>query len=181
MLDTVNRPREPDYMALTAEIVAAYVSRNSLPAGELPNLLRAVHDSLQSIVSGPAEGPAQEPLKPAVPIKKSVHQDYIVCLEDGKRYKSLKRHLSTAYGLTPDQYREKWDLPKDYPMVAPAYASARSTLARQMGLGRKTVGSDAPTLTEGGAEQDAAAVPAPEPAPERPRPARRRGKAAVEG
>ena len=181
MHDTVNRRREPDYLALTTDIVAAYVSHNSLSAGEVPDLLRTAHDRLQSIISGPAEGSAQEPLKPAVPIKKSIHQDYIVCLEDGKRYKSLKRHLSTAYGLTPDQYREKWDLPKDYPMVAPAYASTRSTLARQMGLGRKRVEGDAPTLSEGGAEQEATAVPAPEPEAERPRPARRRGKAAAEG
>lgn len=181
MLDTVNRSKEPDYMALTAEIVAAYVSRNSLPAGELPDLLRAVHDRLQSIVFAPTDEPTQEPPKPAVPVKKSVHQDYIVCLESGKRFKSLKRHLATAYGLTPDQYRTKWDLPKDYPMVAPAYASTRSTLARQMGLGRKTGGGDVEARSGSVAEPNSPAVPASEPEAERPHPARRRGKAAAEG
>ena len=140
MLDTVNPPHaSSNHLDRTAEIVAAYVSCNSLPAGELPNLLRTVHEALVSVASGGNAAPQPQPeaLKPAVPIKKSVHDDFIVCLENGKRFKSLKRHLSTAYGLSPDQYRAKWGLPKDYPMVAPAYAQSRSSLARQMGLGRK--------------------------------------------
>ncbi len=139
MLDTVTRPpTAPDSLAMAAEIVAAYVSHNSVPVVELTGLLQSVHAALVSITSGPAAAPEPEVLKPAVPVKKSVHEEFIVCLENGKRFKSLKRHLATAYGLSPDEYRTKWGLPKDYPMVAPAYANRRSNLARQMGLGRKS-------------------------------------------
>lgn len=121
---------------LTADVVSAYVSNNSVPAGELPALIGEVHAALKGTASDAAPG-KPEALKPAVPIKKSVTPDYIISLEDGKKFKSLKRHLSTHYGLTPDEYRAKWGLPADYPMVAPNYAAARSALAKTMGLGRK--------------------------------------------
>src|SRR5918993_1514009 len=126
----------PDHLELTAEIVSAYVANNSLPQSELPALLRAVHDALNHTVAGQVEAPAEAP-KPAVTVKKSVTPDYIVCLEDGKKFKSLKRHLRTQYSMTPEQYREKWGLPADYPMVAPNYAKARSELAKEMGLGQQ--------------------------------------------
>ena len=124
------------HIALTAEIVSAYVSNNSVPAGDLPSLINQVHAALSRVSNGLAEAPS-DPLKPAVPVKKSVHPDFIVCLEDGKKFKSLKRHLRTQYDMTPEQYREKWALPVDYPMVAPNYAAARSQLAKQMGLGQQ--------------------------------------------
>jgi Predicted transcriptional regulator len=121
---------------LTAEIVAAYVGNNSVASSDLPALITSVHGALGGITSAaPAE--VVEKQKPAVPVRRSVHNDYIICLEDGQKFKSLKRHLMTHYNLTPEQYREKWDLPADYPMVAPAYAEARSRLAKEMGLGQK--------------------------------------------
>jgi predicted transcriptional regulator len=121
---------------LTAEIVAAYVSTNNVAADNLTALIGDVHKALHRTAAGAVE-PAAEPLNPAVPVKKSVTADYIICLDDGKRFKSLKRHLRTHYDLTPEEYRQKWGLPADYPMVAPSYAKARSTLAKKMGLGRK--------------------------------------------
>jgi predicted transcriptional regulator len=122
-------------ISLTADIVAAYVAKNAVAAAELPALIGQVHGSMSSLAAG---GPAvKEAPKPAVPIKKSITPDYIVCLDDGKKFKSLKRHLGSAYGMTPDEYRQKWGLPADYPMVAPNYAAARSELAKQTGLGRK--------------------------------------------
>ncbi|WP_265515905.1 MucR family transcriptional regulator [Nitratireductor luteus] len=121
---------------LTADVVAAYVSNNPVPASELPNLIADVHSALGR-VNRNSEQPPVEKQKPAVNPKRSVHDDYIVCLEDGKKFKSLKRHLMTHYGLTPEQYREKWGLDPSYPMVAPSYAVARSQLAKKMGLGRK--------------------------------------------
>ncbi len=121
---------------LTADVVSAYVSNNPVPVAELPSLISNVHSALQQQTAAPAQE-ASESQKPAVPIKKSVTPDYIVCLEDGKQFKSLKRHLSTHHGLSPDEYRAKWGLPADYPMVAPNYAAARSALAKSMGLGRK--------------------------------------------
>lgn len=125
-------------MELTAEVVAAYVSNNSVPAGDLPALISDIHAALGRMNAPVAEvAPVAEKQKPAVNPKRSVHDDYIICLEDGKKFKSLKRHLMTHYGLTPDQYREKWDLDAAYPMVAPNYAQARSALARKIGLGRK--------------------------------------------
>lgn len=150
MLDTVAQPTSPlDRIGLAVEIVAAYVARNSLPAAELPDLLRRVHEAVMSTAARPVPVPEADPPRPAVPIKKSVTEDFIVCLENGKRFKSLKRHLATAHGLTPDAYRTKWGLPKDYPMVAPAYADARSNLARKMGLGRKPTGPGAgPPMVE---------------------------------
>ncbi|MEJ6784940.1 MucR family transcriptional regulator [Aminobacter sp. Piv2-1] len=121
---------------LTADVVSAYVSNNPVPVAELPSLISNVHSALQQQTAAPAQE-ASEPQKPAVPIKKSVTPDYIICLEDGKQFKSLKRHLSTHHGLSPDEYRAKWGLPADYPLVAPNYAAARSALAKSMGLGRK--------------------------------------------
>ncbi|RWA73996.1 MucR family transcriptional regulator [Mesorhizobium sp.] len=120
---------------LTADIVSAYVSNNSVPVASLPDLIESVNSSLSKI-GGPIapETPAQAP---AVNPKRSVFPDYIICLEDGKKFKSLKRHLGVHYGLTPDEYREKWGLKPDYPMVAPNYAAQRSTLAKAAGLGRK--------------------------------------------
>ncbi|TIU44394.1 MAG: MucR family transcriptional regulator [Mesorhizobium sp.] len=120
---------------LTADVVSAYVSNNPVPVGDLPGLIDQVHAALKGTIGGPVVKP--EELKPAVPIKKSVTPDYIISLEDGKKFKSLKRHLATQYGLTPEEYRAKWGLPADYPMVAPSYAATRSALAKTMGLGRK--------------------------------------------
>ncbi|MBB2160319.1 MucR family transcriptional regulator [Gluconacetobacter sacchari] len=121
-------------LELTAQIVSAHVSNNSVVADGVPDLIRQVYQALTSL--GQA-APEPEKLQPAVPIKRSVFPDYIVCLEDGKKLKMLKRHLQSAYGMTPEQYRERWGLPTDYPMVAPNYAERRSTLAREIGLGRK--------------------------------------------
>ncbi len=125
-----------NHVELAAEIVSAYVSNNSVPASELPALLSDVHAAIVRVASG-AVVAAPEAAKPAVAPKKSITNDYIVCLEDGRKFKSLKRHLRTQYNLSPEQYREKWSLPPDYPMVAPAYAKARSALAKQMGLGQQ--------------------------------------------
>jgi MucR family transcriptional regulator, transcriptional regulator of exopolysaccharide biosynthesis len=124
------------YIELTASIVSAYVSNNPVAAQDLSTLINQVHAALTRVSSGQGEA-ASEPLKPAVSVKKSITADFIVCLEDGKKFKSLKRHLRTQYNMTPDQYREKWSLPPDYPMVAPNYAIARSELAKQMGLGQQ--------------------------------------------
>ena len=126
-----------NFIELTAEIVSAYVSNNSVSASELPGLINQVHSALTRVSSGHGEGTPSEPLKPAVSVKRSITPDYIVCLEDGKKFKSLKRHLRTQYSMTPEAYREKWDLPPDYPMVAPNYASQRSRLAKEIGLGTR--------------------------------------------
>jgi predicted transcriptional regulator len=125
-----------DTIELTADVISAYVSNNPVPVSELPSLIAQVHQSLAGLSNGQATAPLEK-LTPAVPIKKSVTPDYIVCLDDGKKFKSLKRHLKTTFGMTPEEYRAKWNLPADYPMVAPAYAAARSELAKKMGLGRK--------------------------------------------
>ncbi len=125
-----------DLIELAAEIVSAYVSNNSVPAADLPALINEVFTALTRVGTPIAEV-TSEPLKPAVSVKKSVHNDFIVCLEDGKKFKSLKRHLRTQYQMSPEQYREKWGLPADYPMVAPNYAAARSRLAKEMGLGQQ--------------------------------------------
>ncbi|MEL6584202.1 MAG: MucR family transcriptional regulator [Pseudomonadota bacterium] len=124
-----------ELLALTSEIVSSHVSNNSVSAEELPTMIESVYRKLSDL-SGPQEE-VKEELVPAVPIKKSVTDDYIVCLEDGRKLKMLKRHLSTAYDMTPDEYREKWGLPPSYPMVAPNYAAKRQALAKQIGLGRK--------------------------------------------
>jgi len=125
-----------DLMHYTVEIVSSYVSNNSLPAEDLPRLIAATHGAL-SRLNGAVDTVEREDLKPAVAVKRSVTADHIVCLEDGKKFKSLKRHLRTHYNLSPEQYREKWGLPHDYPMVAPNYAAARSDLAKKMGLGTR--------------------------------------------
>ena len=125
-----------NFIELTANIVSAYLSNNPTPAAEIPNLISQVHGALTRVSSGRVEAPL-EPAKPAVSLKKSIAPDYLVCLEDGKRFKSLKRHLRTQYNMTPEQYRDKWGLPADYPMVAPNYAAARSALAKKMGLGQQ--------------------------------------------
>ena len=130
MNDTLN------YIELAAEIVSAYVSNNSVPASDLPGLLSDVHSALVRVSTGTVVA-VPEAAKPAVPPKKSITNDYIICLEDGRKFKSLKRHLRTQYNMSPEEYREKWGLPPDYPMVAPAYAKARSALAKQMGLGQQ--------------------------------------------
>jgi predicted transcriptional regulator len=124
------------FIKLTADIVSAYVSNNSVPSADLPALIGQVHSALSRVSSGQSE-PSSEPPKPAISVKKSITPDHIVCLEDGKKFKSLKRHLRTQYNMTPEQYREKWGLAADYPMVAPNYAAARSHLAKQMGLGQQ--------------------------------------------
>jgi predicted transcriptional regulator len=123
-------------VALTANIVSAYVSNNTVGREDIPAMIADIHEALSkaSQRNSPAE---REDLKPAVSPKKSIHDDYLICLEDGKKFKSLKRHLRTHYNLSPDEYREKWGLPHDYPMVAPNYAAARSHLAKQMGLGTR--------------------------------------------
>ena len=125
-----------NFIELTAEIVSAYVSNNTVPSGDIPALINQVHAALTRVSGVPGDPPV-EPLKPAVSVKRSVTPEYIVCLEDGKKFKSLKRHLRTQYNMTPEQYRDKWGLPPDYPMVAPNYAQARSALAKQMGLGQQ--------------------------------------------
>ena len=127
---------EQDVRRMTAEIVAAFLAANSVQATQLPELIRSVFTALNSLDGRPEE-PAAEPLKPAVPIRKSVTRDYIVCLEDGKKLKMLKRHLRTTYNMSPEDYRAKWGLPAEYPMVAPAYAERRSEFAKKIGLGRK--------------------------------------------
>jgi len=125
-----------NYIELAADIVSAYVSNNSVSASDLPALINDVHAALNRVSTGTVETVAEAP-KPAVPLKKSVTSDYIICLEDGKKFKSLKRHLRTQYNMSPEEYREKWGLPADYPMVAPNYAAARSELAKKMGLGQQ--------------------------------------------
>ena len=125
-----------ELVELTAEIVSAYVSNNPVVASDLPGVIHNVFDAL-SRASAASGLPVREELRPAVPVKRSVTPEYIICLEDGKKFKSLKRHLRTQYNMTPEQYRDKWGLPADYPMVAPNYAVARSQLAKKMGLGQQ--------------------------------------------
>jgi predicted transcriptional regulator len=144
-------PAEADqFRKLTAQIVAAHVAHNKLEVGDVPSLIESVHKTLAGLGKAVEEPVKQEP---AVPVRKSVFPDHIICLEDGKKLKMLKRHLKTAYNLTPDQYREKWGLSRDYPMVAPNYAEHRSSLAKKIGLGRRP--EPAPT------PPPAAAAPAP--------------------
>lgn len=125
----------PQLLEMTADIVSAYVGNNTVAAETLPSLIASIHAALSGVTAGPAE-PEPEPKEPAVPIRKSINPDFLICLEDGRKFKSLKRHLRTKYDMSPEEYRAKWNLPKDYPMVAPNYAKARSELAKQMGLGQ---------------------------------------------
>jgi predicted transcriptional regulator len=142
-------PMSDQVLTLAAQIVSSHVSHNAVATEDLPALIHSVYTTLAR-----AGTPVVEPekLQPAVPVKKSVFPDHIICLEDGKKLKMLKRHLQTSYGLTPDQYREKWGLPRDYPMVAPNYAEKRSALAKSIGLGRKpggaTAGAEVPVRRE---------------------------------
>ncbi len=124
-----------ELLRMTADVVAAYVKHNTLSTGDLPGVINAVHASLANLDDD--HGAGKEPPKPAVPVRKSVTPDYIVCLEDGKKLKMLKRHLRTSYDMTPDEYRSKWKLSPDYPMVAPNYAKRRSEFAKKIGLGQK--------------------------------------------
>jgi predicted transcriptional regulator len=133
MADESNQANEM-LITLTADIVAAHVSNNSVAVSDLPVLISNVHNALSGL-AGPTAAP-QVPLEPAVPIRSSIKRDFIICLEDGKKLKMLKRHLMTHYGMTPDDYRAKWGLAADYPMVAPAYAEQRRDLAKAIGLGR---------------------------------------------
>ncbi len=139
MTDTTVGPLE-----LAAQIVSAHVSNNTVEAAALPALIQEVYKALNGLKGGVSEIATPEKPVPAVPIKKSVFADYIVCLEDGKKLKMLKRHLQSSYNMTPDQYRERWGLPRDYPMVAPSYAERRSDLAKEIGLGRKTESASEP-------------------------------------
>ncbi|TIP04551.1 MAG: transcriptional regulator [Mesorhizobium sp.] len=140
-----NEAETVDLVGLTADVVSAYVSQNPLPVAGLPDLIASVHSSLTGLSQPNVDEPPRQ--EPAINPKRSVTPDYIICLEDGKKFKSLKRHLAVHYGLTPDEYREKWGLKSDYPMVAPNYAAQRSTLAKAAGLGRKPQ----PTPTRNGA------------------------------
>ncbi|MFZ1813241.1 MAG: MucR family transcriptional regulator [Rhizobiaceae bacterium] len=135
-MESQNNSDSTILVELAADVVSAYVSNNPVSTTDLPNLIGEVHAALTRLSAGSA-APVVERAKPAVSPKKSVFDDYIICLEDGKKFKSLKRHLRTHYDLSPEDYREKWGLASDYPMVAPSYAEARSRLAREMGLGRK--------------------------------------------
>ena len=164
---------------MTTEIVSAYVEHNSVPPSELATLIRSVHDALGGLSAGTGPAAAPEPLQPKVPIRKSIATDHIICLEDGRRFKSLKRHLHAEHGLTPDAYRARWGLAKDYPMVAPAYADARSNLAKTIGLGRRFAlppASDLPDPDDPAADDDAAADGGDGGGPDGRTPARRRAK-----
>ncbi len=134
---TTAKIAEDELLRMTADVVAAYVSNNTLPTAQLAEVINTVFTSLRSLDSQPVEAKS-EPLKPAVPIRKSITPDYLICLEDGKKLKMLKRHLRSTYNMTPDEYRSKWGLPPDYPMVAPNYAEQRSAFAKKIGLGRGT-------------------------------------------
>jgi len=128
-----NGLRDVELIELTAQIVSAYVGQNAVDSADLPGLIKRVHQSLDELGT---KDDANEPLKPAVPIKKSITNDYLVCLEDGEKFRSLRRHLRSKYDMSPEEYRSKWGLPHDYPMVAPSYAKQRSELAKKMGLGQ---------------------------------------------
>lgn len=125
------------FIDLAADIVSAYVANNSVPVSDLPQLINDVYTALTKVGTGAVVEVKAEPQRPAVSLRKSISDDFLICLEDGKKFKSLKRHLRSQYNLSPEQYREKWGLPADYPMVAPNYALARSQLAKKMGLGQQ--------------------------------------------
>lgn len=143
MQDTETNVQEPtqSVMGIVADIVAAYVGNNAISADAVPGLISATHAAVMGLAAPQAATVVEEPKEPAVPVRKSITNDFIICLEDGQKFKSLKRHLRTKYNLSPEEYRAKWGLPSDYPMVAPSYSAARSALAREMGLGQKTQGS----------------------------------------
>ena len=141
---TVPKMAEEELLRMTADVVAAYVSKNTLPTAQLAEVINAVYGSLKGLESQVAE-PPPEPVKPAVPIRKSITADYLICLEDGKKLKMLKRHLRSTYNMTPDEYRVRWGLAPDYPMVAPNYAEQRSAFAKKIGLGRGAARASATT------------------------------------
>jgi predicted transcriptional regulator len=141
---TVPKMAEEELLRMTADVVAAYVSNNTLPTAQLAEVINAVYGSLKGLESQVAE-PPPEPVKPAVPIRKSITADYLICLEDGKKLKMLKRHLRSTYNMTPDEYRVRWGLAPDYPMVAPNYAEQRSAFAKKIGLGRAAARASATT------------------------------------
>jgi predicted transcriptional regulator len=124
-----------EFIELTADIVSAYVGKNSVAAADLPGLIKSIHDAISGVSAGQIEVPVVAQT-PAVSVRKSINPDFLICLEDGRRFKSLKRHLRTKYNMSPEDYRAKWGLPKDYPMVSPNYAASRSALAKSMGLGQ---------------------------------------------
>ncbi|WP_158807885.1 MucR family transcriptional regulator [Beijerinckia sp. L45] len=132
MTEANDNVEQTNYLSMTADVVASYVSNNSVRPGDLEALIKSVYEALSMTTVATV---TEEPQEPAVSVKKSITPEFLICLEDGKKFKSLKRHLATAYDMTPDDYRAKWSLPRDYPMVAPAYAAARSALAKQSGLG----------------------------------------------
>ncbi|HEY1710356.1 MAG TPA: MucR family transcriptional regulator [Rhizomicrobium sp.] len=134
--DSAAEPESEGLLSPTKSIVAAYVSNNQVPAAELSSLIKSVHATLSGLGRNAAGGISLTTQKPAVPVKKSIFPDYIICLEDGKKLKTLKRYLRSRYGLSPDDYRRKWGLPIDYPMVAPSYSARRSAFAKKIGLGR---------------------------------------------
>ena len=168
-LDSATKPSAAgaNYIEVVADLVSAYVSNNSMRASDLPDFIASIHASIQSLAAGQVEAPPAPPPVPAVPIKKSLTQDHIICLEDGKKFRSLKRHLGTVYNMTPDEYRTKWGLPKDYPMVAPGYSEIRSKLAKDIGLGQQR------------SEASEASAPAAEPEAPKTR-GRKRAAAAAE-
>jgi predicted transcriptional regulator len=133
--DKMNMDEKSEIIEMTADIVSAYVGNNSVTAADLPTLIQSVHRALSGVVGG-GEVAEAAPKEPAVPVKRSITPEFLICLEDGRKFKSLKRHLRTKYNMSPEEYRAKWGLAKDYPMVAPNYAKARSDLAKQMGLGQ---------------------------------------------
>ena len=134
-MDATRMDDRSELLEMTADIVSAYVGNNSVSANDLPSLISNIHAALSQVSTGVVEV-EPEVKEPAVPIRKSISPDFLICLEDGRKFKSLKRHLRTKYDMSPEEYRAKWGLPKDYPMVAPNYAKARSDLAKQMGLGQ---------------------------------------------
>jgi predicted transcriptional regulator len=152
------QPPAADLLGLTAEIVSAHVSNNPVSLVDLPNLIQEVYRTLSTVGTPPTKPEPERP-QPAVPVKKSITPEYLICLEDGKKLKMLKRHLQTAYNMTPDQYRDRWGLAPDYPMVAPNYAKHRSSLAKKIGLGTKPRNRGGRPSTR----RDAAATPAPAP------------------
>jgi len=134
-MDKAEMEERAEVIEMTADIVSAFVGANTVSAAELPSLIQSVYSTLASM-SGAAEPAEPATREPAVPLKRSITPEFLICLEDGRKFKSLKRHLRTKYNMSPEDYRAKWGLPKDYPMVAPSYAKARSDLAKQMGLGQ---------------------------------------------
>ena len=150
MADLANKAPTPDFLRMTTSVVAAYLRRNALPGAQINEVINAVYRSLKSLDVVAVEGAGGDAPRPAVPIRKSVFPDYLVCLEDGKKLKMLKRHLSSSYHMTPEQYRQKWGLPADYPMVAPNYAEQRSAFAKKIGLGHAGGRSSAPRAAASG-------------------------------